>query len=94
VIINALPDAPAAVQAPHVVCGEGLTVRPASPQDTGMIGAYIRALFFASRRNRFLGSVNEISANDTLVRITKRLCVLDGAQARNEVLSQAWSIAA
>jgi hypothetical protein len=23
------------------------------PQDTGMIGAYIRALFFASRRIRF-----------------------------------------
>jgi acetyltransferase len=157
-----------------------------------MIGAYIRALSFASRRNRFLGSVNEMSANelyrmthgddvarpalivetvvggarvmigearyalmpdglscefalsvaeawrlgiiedrakalgvrylvgdvfrsneammalarnagfavtrpvldDRLVRITKAVSVLDGAQARNEVLSQAWSIAA
>jgi hypothetical protein len=38
--------------------------------------------------------VNEISANDGLVRITKHLSVLDRAQARNEVLSQAWSIAA
>ena len=45
VTINALPDAAAAVQAPHVVCGEEVTVRPARPQDTGMIGAYIRALF-------------------------------------------------
>jgi hypothetical protein len=35
-----------------------------------MIGAYIRALFFASRRNRFLGSVNEISANE-LYRMTQ-----------------------
>jgi acetyltransferase len=200
VIFDALPDAAAAVQAPDVVCREEVTVRPARPQDTGMIGAYIRALYFASRRNRFLGSVNEISANelyrmthgddvarpaliveavdgdarvmigearyalmpdgftcefalsvaeawrhkgigtlligiiegrakalgarnlvgdvfrsndamtalarnagfavtrpvldDRLVRITKRLCVLDGAQARNEVSSQAWSIAA
>jgi hypothetical protein len=32
--------------------------------------------------------------DDRLVRITKALSVLDGAQARNEVLSQAWSIAA
>ena len=34
-----------------------------------MIGAYIRALSFASRRNRFLGSVNEMSANE-LYRMT------------------------
>ena len=32
--------------------------------------------------------------DDRLVRITKAVSVLDGAQARNEVLSQAWSIAA
>ena len=40
-IFDALPDAAAAVQAPDVVCGEEVTVRPARPQDTGMIGAYI-----------------------------------------------------
>jgi GNAT superfamily N-acetyltransferase len=34
-----------------------------------MIGTYIRALSFASRRNRFLGSVNEMSANE-LYRMT------------------------
>ena len=198
--IDVLPDAPASVQGLHVLCGEKVAVRSARPQDTGMIGAYIRALSFASRRNRFLGSVNEMSANelyrmthgddvarpaliveavdgvarvmigearyallpdglscefalsvaeacrhkgigtlligiiedrakalgmrylvgdvfrsneamvalarnagfavtrpvldDRLVRITKALSVLDGAQARNEILSQAWSIAA
>jgi acetyltransferase len=200
VTIDVLPDARASVEGLHVLCGETVAVRPARPQDSGMIGAYIRALSFASRRNRFLGSVNEMSANelyrmthgddvarpalivetvvggarvmigearyalmpdglscefalsvaeawrhkgigtlligiiedrakalgvrylvgdvfrsneammalarnagfavtrpvldDRLVRITKALSVLDGAQARNEVLSQAWSIAA
>jgi acetyltransferase len=200
VTIDVLPDAPASVEGLHVLCGETVAVRPARPQDSGMIGAYIRALSFASRRNRFLGSVNEMSANelyrmthgddvarpalivetvvggarvmigearyalmpdglscefalsvaeawrhkgigtlligiiedrakalgvrylvgdvfrsneammalarnagfavtrpvldDRLVRITKAVSVLDGAQARNEVLSQAWSIAA
>ncbi|HEY4860438.1 MAG TPA: GNAT family N-acetyltransferase [Xanthobacteraceae bacterium] len=198
--IDVLPDARASVEGLHVLCGETVAVRPARPQDSGMIGAYIRALSFASRRNRFLGSVNEMSANelyrmthgddvarpalivetvvggarvmigearyalmpdglscefalsvaeawrhkgigtlligiiedrakalgvrylvgdvfrsneammalarnagfavtrpvldDRLVRITKAVSVLDGAQARNEVLSQAWSIAA
>src|SRR3984893_17131469 len=52
-----------------VLCGETVAVRPARPQDSGMIGAYIRALSFASRRNRFLGSVNEMSANE-LYRMT------------------------
>jgi acetyltransferase len=200
VTIDVLPDARASVEGLHVLCGETVAVRPARPQDSGMIGAYIRALSFASRRNRFLGSVNEMSANelyrmthgddvarpalivetvvggarvmigearyalmpdglscefalsvaeawrhkgigtlligiiedrakalgvrylvgdvfrsneammalarnagfavtrpvldDRLVRITKAVSVLDGAQARNEVLSQAWSIAA
>jgi acetyltransferase len=200
VTIDVLPDARASVEGLHVLCGETVAVRPARPQDSGMIGAYIRALSFAARRNRFLGSVNEMSANelyrmthgddvarpalivetvvggarvmigearyalmpdglscefalsvaeawrhkglgtlligiiegrakalgvrylvgdvfrsneammalarnagfavtrpvldDRLVRITKALSVLDGAQARNEVLSQAWSIAA
>ena len=198
--IDVLPDARASVEGLHVLCGETVAVRPARPQDSGMIGTYIRALSFASRRNRFLGSVNEIAANelcrmthgdgvarpaliveavdgdarvmigearyalmpdglscefalsvaeawrhkgigtlligiiedrakalgarylvgdvfrsneammalarnagfavtrpvldDRLVRITKAVSVLDGAQARNEVLSQAWSIAA
>jgi acetyltransferase len=200
VTIDVLPDARASVEGLHVLCGETVAVRPARPQDSGMIGTYIRALSFASRRNRFLGSVNEMSANelyrmthgddvarpalivetvvggarvmigearyalmpdglscefalsvaeawrhkgigtlligiiedrakalgvrylvgdvfrsneammalarnagfavtrpvldDRLVRITKAVSVLDGAQARNEVLSQAWSIAA
>jgi hypothetical protein len=69
VTIDVLPDAPASVQGLHVLCGEKVAVRSARPQDTGMIGAYIRALSFASRRNRFLGSVNEMSANE-LYRMT------------------------
>ena len=72
--IDALPDEPDALrdkpypaQAAHLLCGEKVTVRPAHPQDTGMIQAYIRNLSPASRRNRFLGSLNEVSANELYV---------------------------
>jgi GNAT superfamily N-acetyltransferase len=39
-------------------------VRTACPQDTDTIQAYFRALSPASRRNRFLGALNEVSANE------------------------------
>jgi GNAT superfamily N-acetyltransferase len=39
-----------------------VTVRPARTQDTRLIQAYIRSLSPASRRNRFLGPLNELSA--------------------------------
>jgi GNAT superfamily N-acetyltransferase len=41
-----------------------VTVRPARPEDTGRIGAYIRGLSFASRYTRFLGPVNELAPAD------------------------------
>jgi RimJ/RimL family protein N-acetyltransferase len=66
---DALPDAPELGQAVHLLCGEKVTVRPACPHDTGMIQSYIRGLSSASRRNRFLGSLNEVSENE-LYRMT------------------------
>jgi acetyltransferase len=52
-----------------VLGDEVVTVRPARPEDAGMIGAYIRALSFASRYTRFLGPVNELTPVD-LYRMT------------------------
>jgi hypothetical protein len=62
--IDALPDERHQIHAVHLPCGEKVTVRPARAQDTGRIQAYIRNLSPASRRNRFLGSLNEVSANE------------------------------
>jgi acetyltransferase len=66
--VDALPDAPPSAQTRYVVgekrykVGDGVvTVRPARPEDAGTIGAYIRALSFASRYARFLGPVNELT---------------------------------
>jgi RimJ/RimL family protein N-acetyltransferase len=67
--ICALPDERHHVHAVHLPCGETVTVRPAHPQDTDSIQAYIRILSPASRRNRFLGALNEVSANE-LYRMT------------------------
>jgi GNAT superfamily N-acetyltransferase len=58
------PDEPDLVHALHLPIGERVTVRTARPQDSGMIQAYIRSLSPASRRNRFLGALNEVSANE------------------------------
>jgi GNAT superfamily N-acetyltransferase len=58
------PDEPDLVHALHLPIGERVTVRPARPQDSGMIQAYIRSLSPASRRNRFLGALTEVSANE------------------------------
>jgi len=41
--------------------GEPVTVRVISPQDTGRLQAYIRNLSGPTRRNRFLGAVNELT---------------------------------
>ena len=62
--IDVLPDEPDPVRAVHLPGGEKVTVRPARPQDTSMIQAYIRGLSPASRRNRFLGALNEISSSE------------------------------
>jgi acetyltransferase len=43
---------------------EKVTVRPARPQDADMIQAYMRGLSPASRQNRFLGALNEVSASE------------------------------
>jgi hypothetical protein len=67
--IDALPDAPPSARTRHVLGDEVVTVRPARPEDAGMIGAYIRALSFASRYTRFLGPVNELTRAD-LYRMT------------------------
>jgi len=48
----------------HFPAGERLRVRPACPRDTDTIQAYFRGLSPASRRNRFLGALNEVSANE------------------------------
>jgi RimJ/RimL family protein N-acetyltransferase len=48
----------------RVLClpsGECVLVRPAGPQDSGSIQAYIHGLSPASRHHRFLGSLNELS---------------------------------
>jgi acetyltransferase len=75
-LVNALSHAPLSTETRHVlgekryVLGdEVVTVRPAHPEDAGMIGAYIRSLPFALRYTRFLGPVNELTPAD-LYRIT------------------------
>lgn len=62
--IDPLRDASQSVQALQVLRGEKVSVRPARPQDIEIINAYLRTLSFASRRNRFLGSVNGLSARE------------------------------
>jgi GNAT superfamily N-acetyltransferase len=63
------PAAPDAIEALHLPCGERAIVRPARPRDAGMIQTYIQGLSSTSRHNRFLGSVNELSARE-LYRMT------------------------
>ena len=65
--ICALPDERHQVQAVHLPCGETVTVRPARPQDADRIQAYIRILSPDSRRNRFLGALNEVSSKELYV---------------------------
>jgi GNAT superfamily N-acetyltransferase len=62
--ICALPDERHQVHAVHMPCGETVTVRQACPRDADRIQAYIRTLSPASRRNRFLGALNEVSTNE------------------------------
>ena len=62
--IDALLDAPPLVQRRYALGDKAVTVRPARPEDAGMIGAYIRGLSFASRYTRFLGPVNELAPAD------------------------------
>ena len=46
-----------------------VTVRPAGPQDADVIQSYIRELSPTSRRNRFLGTLKELSPKE-LYRMT------------------------
>ena len=48
----------------HLPAGERVRVRPASPQDADTIQAFFHGLSSASRRNRFLGALNEVSATE------------------------------
>jgi acetyltransferase len=63
-MVGVSPDDPDLVHAVHLPVGEKVTVRPARPQDFDMIQAYVRNLSPASRRNRFLGPLNEVSVNE------------------------------
>jgi RimJ/RimL family protein N-acetyltransferase len=48
----------------HLPGAGKVTLREALPHDTGAIQNYVRDLAPASRRNRFLGALNELSASD------------------------------
>jgi RimJ/RimL family protein N-acetyltransferase len=52
------------VEALHLPGAEIVTLREAVPNDAGVIQNYVRALAPDSRRNRFLGALNELSAGD------------------------------
>src|SRR6185437_9491858 len=53
--------------------GAPVRVRPIRPQDGDMLQAYLRRLSPASRRNRFLGSLNELSPRE-LARLVRMDC--------------------
>jgi GNAT superfamily N-acetyltransferase len=59
--IRALPVERTQVLAMDLPCTGNVMMRRAGPQDTNRIQAYIRALSPISRRNRFLGALNEVS---------------------------------
>jgi acetyltransferase len=48
----------------HLPAGERVRVRPACPQGADTIQAFFHGLSPASRRNRFLGALNEVSATE------------------------------
>jgi GNAT superfamily N-acetyltransferase len=52
--------------------GEHVTVRPIRPGDAGRLQAYVGGLSIDSRRNRFLGALNELSQSELA-----RLCGMD-----------------
>ncbi|HMA73465.1 MAG TPA: GNAT family N-acetyltransferase [Xanthobacteraceae bacterium] len=45
----------------RLASGEDVTVRAIRPQDAGRLQAYMRNLSVSTRRNRFLGAVNELA---------------------------------
>ena len=60
----------------HVVTlpsGEPVHVRPIRPQDAGLLQAYLPRLSPETRRNRFLGALNELAPREL-----ERLAHLDG----------------
>ena len=56
--------------------GAAVTVRPIRPDDAGRLQDYLRALSEHSRRNRFLGAVNELPPRELA-----RIAAMDGAGA-------------
>jgi RimJ/RimL family protein N-acetyltransferase len=52
------------IQALHLPGAGKVTFREALPHDTGVIQNYVRGLAPDSRRNRFLGALNELSASE------------------------------
>jgi acetyltransferase len=52
------------VQVIHLPGAGKVTLREAVPNDAGVIQNYVRALAPDSRRNRFLGALNELSTSD------------------------------
>ena len=58
----------------HLPEGEAVSVRPIRPDDAGRLQDHFRSLSVASRRNRFLGAVNELPPREIA-----RLVGMDGA---------------
>ncbi len=56
----------------HLPGGERVIARPVRPDDAGRLQAYLRGLSVESRRNRFLGALNELSRSELA-----RLCGMD-----------------
>src|SRR5690242_8961855 len=48
----------------HLPGGEAVTVRPIRPDDAGRLQDHLRGLSEHSRRNRFLGAVNELPSRE------------------------------
>src|SRR5262249_26542663 len=62
VLIDISRKAPALKHALHLQTAEHVAIRAAGPHDSDMIQCYVRNLARDSRRNRFLGALNELSA--------------------------------
>jgi len=80
--------------------GAPVRVRPIRPQDGDMLQAYLRRLSPASRRNRFLGALNELSPRE-LERLVRMDCggacallAFAGAGQATAMIGEAMAVAA
>ena len=71
--------------------GAVVTVRPAGSGDSDIIQSYIRGLWPSSRRNRFLGALNELSAAE-LYRITHSEHRRQPTLIAETVVDDAWTM--